>query len=187
MRTYRKRLGFRSQGPDRVPCSRGVHERFERAGGVDRVISVRRAAPDDSATVFAWRNDEATRIASVSHDVVEWADHETWYDAALADPQRYLYLALEGDDRAGLVRFDVAPEGSAEVSINLNPDFRGRGLARPILAAAIDAFRGEGAGALELTATIRPENVASIKTFESMGFVSSGSGEQLEHYVLASV
>ena len=158
-----------------------------RGGGVDDVISVRRAEPADSATVFAWRNDEATRIASVSHDIVEWADHEPWYDAALADPQRYLYIALEADDRAGLVRFDIAADGAAaEVSINLNPDFRGRGLARPILAAAIDAFRAAGAGDLELTATIRPENLASIKTFESMGFVRSGAGEQLEHYVLAS-
>ena len=151
------------------------------------MISVKRAELPDSAIIFEWRNDEDTRIASVSHDIVEWADHEQWYEAALADPKRFLYVALHEDVRAGLVRFDVDAAGtSAEVSINLNPECRGKGLARPILAAAIEAFRGDEPRVVELTATIRPENVASVRTFASKGFVRSGGQEQLERYVLAS-
>ncbi|MBU1589374.1 MAG: GNAT family N-acetyltransferase [Actinobacteria bacterium] len=143
------------------------------------------ATPDDSTAVYEWRNDDATRAASVSQSPVPWADHERWYARVLADPARHLYIAWEGGQRVGLCRFDTDAAGaSAEVSINLNPAFRGKGYSGRILAAAIETFRaGEGAG-IRLTATIRPENLASMRIFAGQGFVPSGSEPGLEHFVL---
>lgn len=149
------------------------------------MTSLRPAAPDDSTAVFEWRNDPVTRAASVSQEPVPWADHERWYARVLADPARHLYIAWEGDERVGLCRFDSdATGGSAEVSINLNPAFRGKGYSARILADAIELFRaGEGAG-IRLTATIRPENLASMRIFANGGFRPSGSEPGLEHFVL---
>lgn len=149
------------------------------------MTSLRLATLDDSTAVFDWRNDETTRAASVSTEPVPWADHERWYTRVLADPARHLYIAWEGDERVGLCRFDTdATAGSAEVSINLNPAFRGKGYSGRILAEAIKLFRaGEGAG-IRLTATIRPENLASMRIFAALGFEPSGSEPGLEHFVL---
>ena len=91
------------------------------------------ATPDDSTAVYEWRNDDATRAASVSQSPVPWADHERWYARVLADPARHLYIAWEGGQRVGLYRdsksladvfptaawqdYRTRPIGSAEVSI----------------------------------------------------------------------
>lgn len=149
------------------------------------MTSLRPATTDDSTAVFEWRNDETTRAASVTTAAVPWTDHERWYSGVLADPARLLYIAWEGDERVGLCRFDTdAALTTAEVSINLNPAYRGKGYAIRILRGAIERFRADGGAGLRLTATIRPENVASLKTFAAIGFEPSSSEPGLEHFVL---
>ena len=147
------------------------------------MISLHDAGPDDSAAVYEWRNDEATRAASVSQESVEWADHERWYAGVLANRSRHLYIARDGAERVGLCRFDVDGR-DAEVSINLNPAFRGRGYAGRILGGAIERFRAGAGVGIRLTATIRSENAASMRTFVALGFVPSRSEPGLEHVEL---
>lgn len=135
-------------------------------------IHVRRAVEADSRALFDWRNDPTTREGSVSTDVVEWPQHETWFRASLANPSRRIYIAeIDGsvESRVGMCRFDRDGD-DAEVSINLNPAFRGRGISGAVLRAAIDAYR-ESEHPVGLIARIRPQNVASVRLFKSAGFV----------------
>jgi len=87
--------------------------------------------------------------------------------------------------RVAVCRFDLTTDGSAEVSINLNPAYRGKGLSRSVLEAAIATFENEVDDSPELTATIRPANSASIRIFTSAGFTFSGTddGGEFNHYV----
>ena len=57
------------------------------------VIRLRPALPQDSWTVWKWRNDELTRAMSRTSDKVRWEAHTEWYSRALADPQRTILLA----------------------------------------------------------------------------------------------
>ena len=76
----------------------------------------------------------------------------------------------------GMCRFDLADDSaSAEVSINLNPRFRGQGLAGPILRAAIERFHSDNRTAQRLTATVRMNNSASAKLFTSAGFLETST------------
>lgn len=140
------------------------------------MIILRPATHADSANLFAWRNDPNTRRASVSQDPVTLDDHEQWLSRSLADPQRVLYIAssLDGlgkDEPIGMCRFDLQADGvAAEVSINLNPDFRGRGLAGGILDEAIKRFLSDFGAPIVLTATIRLDNDASRRIFARCGF-----------------
>lgn len=142
------------------------------------------AALGDSTDVFTWRNDPATRAASVTQDEVSRADHDRWYAAMLTNDARIVYIAHLAGSAIGLCRFDVDGD-SAEVGINLNPEFRGRGLARPILAGSIARFR-QTHPQVRLTATIRPENVASARTFLAEGFQLTGSQPGFDNYDLAA-
>lgn len=152
------------------------------------MIVIRPATADDSRDLFDWRNDEATRFASVSTDPVSWADHSAWLTRALGDPSRSIYIAElvdpGGSSAVGMCRFDMEePAGPAEVSINLNPAHRGRGLAAGVLRAAIDRFCADRGAHVPLAATIRRANVASMRIFQRTGFVPVSQDAEFEHLI----
>jgi len=153
------------------------------------MIIVRAAKPSDAQVLFEWRNDASARVASSSRVEVEWEGHRAWLESVIADPRRFLYIAesteSSGLARVGTSRFDLDPDGlEAEVSINLNPEFRGRGLAAGVLGASLERFASVWAGALPIRALIRPENTRSVRLFTAAGFVLSGSKGDIDIYQL---
>jgi len=63
----------------------------------------------------------------------------------------------------------------AEVGISVAPEARGRGVARRLLAAAVEAARGDPTFApVALLARVRPENGASLALFRGAGFREIG-------------
>jgi RimJ/RimL family protein N-acetyltransferase len=151
-------------------------------------LTIRRVIEADSELLFLWRNDPATRAASLSTAEVTHAEHERWFRASLADPLRRLFLLLldaPSPDAVAVCRFDLV-EATAEVSINLNPRYRGLGLSGAVLAGAIAAFRAEGRPDVMLTATIRVDNESSIRLFERAGFRPAESANGVTHYELPS-
>ena len=94
-------------------------------------VTVRPARPADALDVLAWRNDPLTRAMSRDQEVVAEAAHLAWFTRALADPARTLLIGEAMGGKVGMVRIDRGAE--TELSINLNPAFRGQGLSRPLL------------------------------------------------------
>ena len=141
------------------------------------MIALRRANAGDARDVFEWRNDPRTREASLSRAEIVWDDHEAWFIRAIADPGRRLYIAEAvgdsgppADGAIGMVRFDRRGGEAAEVSINLNPSWRGRGVSVEVLESAIAELSSSGMSP-ELHATIRAGNTASVRLFLRAGFV----------------
>jgi len=133
-------------------------------------LRVRAAQDTDSRDLWLWRNDALTRAMSLSTAEISWDAHVAWFTQSLADVSRRFYVAEADGAKVGMCRFDLAYDGaSAEVSINLNPDLRGRGWGAPVLAAGITRFRQDFPVAL--TATIRSDNAASQRIFARCGFV----------------
>jgi UDP-2,4-diacetamido-2,4,6-trideoxy-beta-L-altropyranose hydrolase len=149
------------------------------------MIIVRPAALSDADDIFQWRNEPASRMASQNSAVVGWDQHLTWFTGVLANTDRSLYICSLAEPvgaSVGMCRFDVEGE-SAEVSINLNPAFRGRGLAQPILERSIDRFTHDREHVHTLTATIRPSNTASVRIFTEAGFRLTAERESFGYYV----
>jgi RimJ/RimL family protein N-acetyltransferase len=149
------------------------------------VIRIRPAVEDDSTALFEWRNDEVSRQASISQDPVARDDHDRWFASSLASSRRSIYLAIddESGERVGMCRFDLDESGStAEVSINLNPVWRGHGLAGEVLALAIERYGSSETGRVPLTATIRSTNPASARIFVNAGFALDRDGAEFAHY-----
>lgn len=134
------------------------------------MLTVRPAAALDSRAVWTWRNDPVTRAVSVNTDEVPWADHERWFAAVLADRDRHLLVGEVGPEPVGVVRFDRLDEPELwEVSINLAPAARGRGLAVPLLDAGRDWLRARE-GQVGVLALVRATNAASMRTFLRAGY-----------------
>lgn len=131
-------------------------------------ITLRYAQWDDCDDLLIWRNDPQTRAMFFSGEVVSQESHVSWFEKALDDPHKVILVGMLGDDqKIGVVRYDSKSKFSAFVSININPDFRGKGFAHHVLIKAEDYLPSN----IDLCAEIKENNVASIKIFEGAGYI----------------
>lgn len=163
-------------------------------------ITLRKAEQKDSKDIFLWRNDPHTIAASPSGKV-EFQDHVLWFTKSLQNNLRTMYIALDKkDSKLGIIRFDKFQDdydnqenqgeqrkqenqkNVAEISINLNPHFRGKGLAKPILTKALKTYFHDEKISY-LLARIIPQNQVSLKLFTNLGFspISPSMKKDLEH------
>lgn len=138
-------------------------------------VTVRPATEADALDVLAWRNDPLTRAMSRDQGEVDQAAHLAWFSGAVADPRRLLLIGEVGGAKVGMVRFDRGER--IEVSINLNPEHRGRGLSHPLLSAALGLVQGD------VWAVVREDNAASRRLFERAGFDLQDTVEGLRRYL----
>lgn len=153
------------------------------------MLHVRRATESDSQDLWEWRNDPATRTASLHSDPVSWDDHAKWFGRAISDPQRAIYIGevpTDLDSSVGMCRFDIGPEmTSAEVSINLNPDHRGKKLSTGLLLESIKRFHADFGGVTDLIALIKESNIPSKKLFLAVGFTRVSRTDGVGSYELS--
>lgn len=131
-------------------------------------LSARPALFADSPMLFAWRNDPDTRALSRSSDKVSWEEHSRWLSTSLERTSRQLFIIEAAGSAVGTVRFDHLRAHDWEVSITIDPSWRGRGLAVPMLEVAERALQATGNA--RLLATIHQENLASRRAFATVGF-----------------
>lgn len=145
---------------------------------------IRAAVSGDCAMLWRWRNDPLTRRMQRASDAVPWRQFESWYARALANPERAILIASPcrgGDaDDLGVAQFLLhGPAGVAEIGLNLNPCYRGRGLATPL----IQRFCAEAQRALPfkaIVAHVKAENIPSRRAFARAGFtLDNGCGDIL--------
>ena len=131
---------------------------------------VREAVMEDREVIWHWWNDPMTRKMMKRNEYVPWEEHCAWFEGVLHDDDRILCVGLLGSERFGVVRFDLKGDRIYEVSINLKPAFRGKGLASQILEASINYLLTKRS-VRKLFATLKKINVPSMKAFARAGFV----------------
>ncbi|MBA8829263.1 RimJ/RimL family protein N-acetyltransferase [Alpinimonas psychrophila] len=151
-------------------------------------MTVREANWADCETLFMWRNDPSTRSASLETGEVSWESHGSWFRAALSSSTRHIFIVeatfAESISSVGMCRFDVENE-TAEVSINLNPSLRGKGLSLEVLSAALDYFRNGSRSETTIIARVRVDNPASLRLFERAGFERTHEDASVAMFELA--
>lgn len=161
--------------------------------GVDRVcqallapsgeppaVRIRAATLSHSAAIWAWRNDPVTRASSRNSEPIRWQDHRRWYQAALAGSLHTILVAEVDALPVAMVRFNQSRAGEpAEVSINVSPEARGRGIGGLALEGALHHFDRES-GSTPLVADIKRGNHASRRLFTRVGFRPRGSLDEFD-------
>ena len=101
-------------------------------------------------------------------------------------------LLICGNDQGnslGLVRFDLAGD-EAIISINLDPNMRGQGLASFIIIRTVDELL-KRCNISTVSAFIKPQNLRSAKAFERAGFSEIGltviKGYEAQHYMIKAM
>lgn len=136
---------------------------------VARLIQPRPATLDDAALLFEWANDPITRQMSFHPQPISWQNHLQWLNGVLTDSAVFLLILQFQQAPIAQVRFDE----DDTISISLSPTYRGKGLALPVLLAAM-AYRAEKRPFSTLTAYIKPGNTASQAIFTQAGFACVG-------------
>lgn len=133
-------------------------------------ISIKQADDSDRLTILDWRNDELTREMSLSSDLVSINDHNQWFKNASNSKNSLLLMCSRNPNtKIAFVHFKLNMT-DAYVSINLNPDERGKGLSREVLKQAIEYLLFHHSQCKRLIAKIKDVNIPSIKIFISLGF-----------------
>jgi L-amino acid N-acyltransferase YncA len=138
-------------------------------------LVLRRATDGDATDILDWRNDPVTRAMSRHIEPIGWEDHLQWFRAALRDPAKLLLVGVMGGSKVAIARFDLLAPRVWEVSINLSPGHRGKGLSHAVLSGALDAIKIRHP--TKIVAEIRPVNSVSRHLFEACGFRKVASGE----------
>ncbi len=151
--------------------------------GIDRVLAVLTLTPEspldvrhatlaDEALLLAWANDSDTRKNSFSPDPISSQTHRQWFHSRLRDIEGcFIYIVeTESGIPVGQVRFEKE-EQVWELHYTVAPEFRGRGIGKSLLNAAIQKFRDEKSGLL-VFGRVKSENIRSQRIFKGLGFTS---------------
>lgn len=138
------------------------------------ICTVRPVRPADYSLIWRWRNDAVTRRMERSSDPVPWPAFDVWLRQMVADPYRCLLIAERQDCPVAFshVRMERLSR-TAEIGININPDFRGQRLATPLIKA-FSRYAWARLGFRRIEARIRSVNIPSRRAFAAAGFVHDG-------------
>lgn len=158
--------GRTTSPPLRLTAGSLVLRDFE-AGDTDGVLAI---VGDDRVTYwlsFASRDRDESQTML---DGILQRQHET--------PRGEYYLAITESDSPevviGFVRLGLGGVKAADLGYALRPEWQGRGIARAAVARMIEFGFGD-LGLHRHTANIGPENTASMRLVESLGFQREGT------------
>ena len=149
---------------------------------IKRKITIRKAKISDSKSIWKWRNDPLTRSMFINKDYIEYKDHLKWFKSKLKNKNSFIFIGQAFEKNVGMVRIDVS-KNIGEISININPKFRGISLSETLLSDAIQTFRKKKPNCT-LVADIDKKNTASIKIFSSIGFIRQKATKNIYRFRL---
>lgn len=148
---------------DNTPHDVLIHSKFAPAS-----ITYRKARIEDCQLYLDWSNEPLVRSQSFNTATIQYAEHRAWFENKINDDNVLMLLFFVKDQAIGQVRIEHK-ETENVVSISLSKESRGRGYASRILRLGITQFRKEFREPIH--AYIRADNIASIRSFETAGFL----------------
>ncbi len=132
-------------------------------------------SPEDIRLIMEWRNDQDTRRNSFHDTPVQCPDFFNQFKIEYcADPTLPCLFAILNGQRIGFLRFCriVDPQErmlkACDISINVAPQYRGRGLGSKIIQSVLPLLRSRGIETV--LAEVKIDNKGSIDTFAKAGF-----------------
>lgn len=137
-------------------------------------LKLRTARPDDLAAFHAvmTRPDAMRWWSSPPHETLDQT--RAWLDSMIANGPDHPDFVIEFEGQViGKAGFWAPPD----IGYILHPDHWGKGLATEALTAAIDHIFAARTFD-RLTADVDPDNAASIRLLERLGFAKTGQAER---------
>lgn len=151
-------------------------------GGETRLV-VRPAEASDEALLLRWANDPQVRANSFTLAKIDPVTHHAWLEKRLGNPDGCRLYIVETATQmpVGQVRFERSGD-TWEIHYAIDAYFRGRGLGKPFLNAALVAFKADLNRQGEVFGRVKPDNSASRRIFAELGFAERKCGSDLSYH-----
>ena len=151
---------------------------------IDDNIFIEKATLDYLKPVFKLSNSDYVRKYSISKSKITWDAHRVWFSSIIESSNDVFHVVLDEENNfLGQVRFNMQEE-TATVSISLTEQLLGKGKSKQILHANIEFLFREYIDIKQIDAFISPENKASLKLFQSLGFTKVSTGVNFHKFEL---
>ena len=134
------------------------------------MLYVRPATLRDALRMLEWRNEPAAVFNSTTQRIIPILSHLEWYQAALVDPARRFFVAMESNNtQLGYGRLKgVAPGADIELTICIDVAHRSFGYGTALVACLCE--EAEKHGGARAWAYIKATNIGSVRAFLRNGF-----------------
>ena len=130
-------------------------------------LTIRKVISKDVDLLYNWSNDDLVRKQSFNSDVIPYDTHCNWFDNKLKSNESLLFIVETDKAPVGIVRFESDKENST-IGFSIDKKYRGKGLGGAIIEIGVTEYFKEKD--LPILASIKKDNIASIKSFEKAGF-----------------
>jgi len=127
----------------------------------------RKAQAEDVELLYKWSNDDLVRKQSFNTERIPFESHCKWFEGKLKDQNTLIYIMEIEAEPASVVRFEIGDENTV-IGISISAAFRGKGLGKNLIMEGVDEYFKKNK--LPVVASIKKDNIASIKSFEKAGF-----------------
>ena len=133
------------------------------------MLSLRKATANDIDLLYEWANDPIVRANSFNSEFISYEEHIKWFNRIMSNDTVIQYILMDNDIPIGQIRLNVNGH-EAEISYSIFSDYRGKGYGRSILELIRQEIGEQYRNINRLVAKVRPENIASQKSFEKAGY-----------------
>lgn len=128
-------------------------------------LTLKRADKDDVDIIFKWQSNAEIRKFSRNNKPIEYQEHCHWFSNAISSSNRTIYLIHYESRISGMLRLDDIDDTSCEVSILIDPQEQGKGIA----LKALNTLTHLGIHRV-IHAYVHEDNVSSHKLFTKSNF-----------------
>jgi UDP-2,4-diacetamido-2,4,6-trideoxy-beta-L-altropyranose hydrolase len=141
---------------------------------------LRKGTKFDLDKTYEWAADKTIRAFSFNQNPILFEEHSNWFLKKVDQNECAYYIAEIENIPIGSIRFDIR-DNQATISYLLDSGFHNKGLGSVLLKKGVEKFAGEYAIS-EIIGYVMPENIASVKAFERLGFVREVEGVNYKYY-----
>jgi len=135
-------------------------------------LIIKEATLDDMMDVYYLSNDPLVRQNSFNTEKIKLEDHKKWYFDKINNKEVFFYVIRDKvtTELISYIRFEKEKNDEYIASLAILEKFRGKGLGYKLLKLVSSEVINKKE-VNKINAFIKPENIASIKTFKKAGYV----------------
>lgn len=137
-------------------------------------MKLRYSTVKDVKLLFDWANEADVRSNAIDINQIDWDDHLAWFQKKLENKNSFILIAEIDNIPVGQIRFDLKSNNYL-IDYSIEKDERGKGYGLLIVKEGINDMKKHINHLSKFIAWVKPENTASIKIFEKLGFSNKSS------------